>query len=106
MPERREKEETLFRSRWRRKTSRGKAQECGKLKEASKGGETSLIERVAKPEGGSSWKAGQRFRDVSKEMKRRVSSSENAEGQESLSEEFATLALGRPRTGEVNGAYR
>jgi len=39
-PERREERETSFRSPWRRKASRGEAQERGELKEAFVGGET------------------------------------------------------------------
>jgi hypothetical protein len=39
-------------------------------------------------------------------MKRRVSESENAEGQQSSSEESLELALGRPRTGFEDGAGR
>jgi hypothetical protein len=50
--------------------------------------------------------AGKSRRDVSQEMKRRVSESENAEGQKSSSEESTDLALGRPRTGFEDGAGR
>jgi len=41
--------ETSFRSRWRRKALKGKAQERGELREVPRGAGTEVTERVAKP---------------------------------------------------------
>jgi len=59
-------EGTLLRSPKRRKALKGEAQERWELKEASKGCEARTpIERVAKPEGGTSGETGQSPPDIS-----------------------------------------
>jgi hypothetical protein len=67
--------------------------------------EMDLIERVAKPEGGTSREAGQSARDAPSKggVERRVSVAENAEGRRSSSEGLIFVDSGRPGTRESAG---